>query len=287
MGLLGLLGSFTNLKRNNDGLSSVGNWVKGIWNDFTGQSAVQAQNDAQLRLAQYQAQVNEDYYNKYSSPQALMRQFKEAGLNPNLVYGSASGGQSNVPSFTAPQVQRGVNGSDRLNKALSVMSAVQGVMQGQYMTAAAREAAEQSAIKTFDDRIKALKNKLNFNIESDIAGLFPSLGYRPLFRGSSQGRLKSFVSSLLGNEDSLYSRYIRAARESRFNEYARPALLNVYDFGGRVNPDGSIYTNSSYNPYYYYRNQNAKLRFDLDSELRKLGAYGKLGIAAANLLFGK
>lgn len=46
-------------------------------------------------------QWQEDFYNQYESPAAKMRQYEEAGLNPALMYGGATGASS-VPSTSAP-----------------------------------------------------------------------------------------------------------------------------------------------------------------------------------------
>lgn len=42
----------------------------------------------------------ESFYNNYQSPSAMMSQYKDAGLNPALLYGGASGGS--VPSTSTP-----------------------------------------------------------------------------------------------------------------------------------------------------------------------------------------
>lgn len=52
-------------------------------------------------LARYNTQLSEDLYNKYQSPAAQVRQYREAGLNPNLLgngaaAGSPSAGQVNT-----------------------------------------------------------------------------------------------------------------------------------------------------------------------------------------------
>lgn len=47
--------------------------------------------------AQIARQWQEDYYKQYSSPSAMVKQYKEAGLNPALMYGSGQGTGS-VPS---------------------------------------------------------------------------------------------------------------------------------------------------------------------------------------------
>lgn len=267
-------------------LADVGDWIGDRWRDFTGVTAVEEQNKANLELAKYQAQINEDFYNKYSSPDALMRQYREAGLNPNLVYGSASAGQSNVPSFDAPHVERNMSGSDKLNKALSVMSAVQGIMQGQYQTVAAREAAEQSAIKTLNDKTIAFRNALDYATESEIVGLQPSLGIKPFFKRSSLGRLKPSVSAVYGDGFSDFQMYSRAAREGRINNWMRSGAQNLFDFGVSIDPDyKALSLPSGIAPYMQYRNNNLRLRYELDDELRRLGVYGRLGLAAARLFF--
>lgn len=48
-------------------------------------------------LMKDQYRLNEQNYVKYQSPEALMRQYKEAGLNPNLIYGQASAPQGPAP----------------------------------------------------------------------------------------------------------------------------------------------------------------------------------------------
>lgn len=273
------------------GLMQAYQWVSDkvnrLWNDYTGQSAIDRQNSAQMELAKYQAQVNEDFYNKYSSPEALMRQYREAGLNPNLVYGSAGAGQSNVPSFSAPHVERNLSGSDKLNKALSVMSAVQGIMQGQYQTVAAREAAEQSALKTINDRTNALRNRLDYDAESSIIGYSPSINYSPFFKRSSQGRLRGDVGFSFGSiDDTPLGAYSRAARQGRINNWLRTSSQNLYDFGYSLDADyNTLSLPSAIAPYMQYRNNNQRLRYELDDELKRLGMYGKLGLAAARLFF--
>lgn len=60
--------------------------------------------------AQKARQWNEQMYNKYNSPIAQVQQFKDAGLNPNLLYGNGttippvqSSAQANATSLQAPR----------------------------------------------------------------------------------------------------------------------------------------------------------------------------------------
>ena len=75
----------------------------------------------------------EEMYNKYQSPQAMMQQYREAGLNPALMYGggqattppsvSAGSGSSNAPTSDA--------GGNRGMRPMDVMMSILGlVMQG-------------------------------------------------------------------------------------------------------------------------------------------------------------
>lgn len=69
-------------------------------NEFTRQQA-EAQMAFQSREAQMARQWQEDFYNQYQSPEAMMRQYQSAGLNPALMYGGA-GSPSSPPSTGIP-----------------------------------------------------------------------------------------------------------------------------------------------------------------------------------------
>jgi len=71
---------------------------------------VDATNQANMQLAQYQYSKDIEMWNKgnlYNSPEAQMQRLKSAGLNPNLVYGNGAVGNSagQLPKFNAPQMQ--------------------------------------------------------------------------------------------------------------------------------------------------------------------------------------
>lgn len=252
---------------------NLASFLKGLWHDYTGQSAVDAQNAAQLDLAKYQTQMQEEFYNKYSSPEALMRQYKEAGLNPNLVYGSASAGQGNVPSFSAPQVQRNISGADKINKALSLLSGISGAVTGVYQAAAAKEAAQQAAIKTANDSVIYRRNALDFVWDSDLKGITIS---SPSLRFSRNG--VKYIPISYVNTD-LYNRYLGEYRANQFNQWMRSGMLNQYDFGGDALSDGSLHLNNSFVPYYSTRNKTSWLKYDLMNELGNKGVYGKLAVS--------
>jgi len=71
-------------------------YMEGIWNK---------QNAYNEQMWQRQNEYNEQQWNKqneYNSPEAQMNRFKEAGLNPNLIYGQGTtAGPISVASFNA------------------------------------------------------------------------------------------------------------------------------------------------------------------------------------------
>lgn len=66
-------------------------------------------NEANRQLAEYQWNKNlEMWYlqNQYNSPASQMQRYKDAGLNPNLIYGQGSSGNAtSLPKYNAPTMQ--------------------------------------------------------------------------------------------------------------------------------------------------------------------------------------
>lgn len=105
------------MAKSNTWLRKAGKWLKGVgkgiaslWNKATGSdltnaerqtmdwNAAQSQENRNFQSAEAEKarQWQEDYYQQYESPQARIRQYEEAGLNPSLLYGQ------NIGSGTAP-----------------------------------------------------------------------------------------------------------------------------------------------------------------------------------------
>lgn len=231
--------------------------VQGLWDDYTGKTAIDMENQANMELAKYQNQMQEEMYNKYSSPQALMRQYQEGGLNPNLIYGSASSGQGNVPSFSLPKVSRNMSTFEKFQVGMQLVQGLLNIQNLKYNVDASREIAEQSGIKTlnyFEDLLgKRNKNKLN----SAISGFNSLLDIKPRYRLSLLGRQPSVFSYQV--DPNQYSRSMRNYQLNRAmdlqlklgTEYGRAYDFfdNDFKFGG-----------DDYIPNYWWRNQ--VLRFD-------------------------
>lgn len=80
--------------------------IGGMFNGYSQRSAVKEANKGNMELAKYQNARNIELWNannEYNTPGAQMGRLQEAGLNPNLVYGSGSavGNTSSPPPSTA------------------------------------------------------------------------------------------------------------------------------------------------------------------------------------------
>ena len=98
---------------------------------IAGQGVSAAKNK---RLAKYQNELNVQNWemqNAYNSPKAQMARLKEAGLNPNLVYGSSAntGNASTAPDAVVPPNPWSIGDivRDGLNTGLSVLGSFQDI----------------------------------------------------------------------------------------------------------------------------------------------------------------
>lgn len=255
-------------------------------NAWSTDRSITKQNEANMAMAKYQTAVQEEMYNKYSSPSALMRQFKEAGLNPNLVYGNASSGQGNVPSFQAPHVERNLSGSEKLASVLSTLSQTAGVVQNIYQATAAKEAAEQSGIKTLRDATELAKLKGDLRLQNTLYGyqLYDS-DYLSKFGKRVTRRIQdnTSIGRIYG---SFFDNYSKIYRQSKLNELAKPIFSNVADYGLQYSPVGLLQSDQYFGvPFYRTRNAQNALKYRLTKELGNAGTWGKLALGLANVFF--
>jgi len=100
--------------------NAAGGFLGGIFNGtmgFLGQKQAnqtnlqiaRETNEANRQLAQYEWNKNLEMWNlqnQYNSPASQMRRFKQAGLNPNLIYGQGNAGNATtLPRYSAPTMQ--------------------------------------------------------------------------------------------------------------------------------------------------------------------------------------
>lgn len=137
-------------------VSAGGSLVGSIANGLFGGAQVRRQLEANKELAKYQFDLNREQWqaeNEYNSPKAQMQRLKEAGLNPNLVYGngSVSGNTTTAgPRFEAPKAGKN-DRWDFANMAAQAITMYQDMQQRQAnvdLTRAQEEATRQNAALT-------------------------------------------------------------------------------------------------------------------------------------------
>lgn len=89
----------------------VGSVVGSVAGSLIGKKSQDNTNQANMELAKYQYEKNLEMWNKqneYNSPASQMKRYEEAGLNPNLIYGtgtSSAGNSTSAPSYSAPTMR--------------------------------------------------------------------------------------------------------------------------------------------------------------------------------------
>lgn len=117
---------------------------------------VERTNQANMKLAKYQFEKDKEMWhlmNEYNAPSAQMARFKEAGLNPNLMYGMGTPGNvGEYPQFQAPHL-------DYRGQPSLAGSAIQGATEGLYEGInelqemdLMKENIEQAQVQTFIDK---------------------------------------------------------------------------------------------------------------------------------------
>lgn len=246
--------------------------VQKLWNDYTGQTQIDKEFENNKELAQYEADMNEAFYNKYSSPEAMMRQYEEAKLNPNLIYSGSGSGQGNVPSYSSPSAIRKMSPIQQLSGAMSLITGLMNIENLKYNLTANRELAEQSGLKTlslFEDIIgKRNKNKLN----SLITGISSKFNIDPFFKKSLFGRYTDDFHYKLEGTD-----YTRAQRSLLLNRAMSSYLNNLYEYGHGIEPvisepifDMPDYTSNAFwrNKVLQYDANQRKFNFEWDDDYK-------------------
>lgn len=186
-------------------ISGVGSLLGGLGSSAMNNKAVQDTNKANMEIAKYQAQwqqqENEKAYqrslnmwnlqNEYNSPTQQMARIRAAGLNPNLVYGNGVTGNSagSAPQyepakFNAPTMQayRGWNLgiSDAISQFLAYrtvkaqvdnMEAQNGLIRQQTATEATRQANIAASTSRSEFDLNMAKELKDVSVSSAIADM--------------------------------------------------------------------------------------------------------------------
>lgn len=125
-------------------MAELGPFITGgasVLNGFIGAIAGQAANETNIQQAREARDWQEKMYNKYYSPQAMMRQYEDAGLNPYMLGQNNGGvGQSAMPTSPVASV-------NPVNPLSGTDSAINSILQQQQLSINAKSAQADFAMK--------------------------------------------------------------------------------------------------------------------------------------------
>jgi len=128
-------------------------------------------NSSNLKIARENRQWNLEQWNRenaYNTPQAQMQRYVDAGLNPNLIYGSGSASSGNagaVPSSPIPHVESVTKGIDP-STFMSMLSAYQQIKQSEATVDLTQKNADLVTQKTINEAILSNTLKSTAGIKS-------------------------------------------------------------------------------------------------------------------------
>ena len=174
-------------------ISGVGSLLGGLGSSAMNNKAVQDTNKANMEIAKYQAQwqqqENEKAYqrslnmwnlqNEYNSPTQQMARIRAAGLNPNLVYGNGVTGNSSGSTpqyepakFNAPTMQayRGWNLgiSDAISQFLAYRTAKAQVDNMEAQNSLIRQQTATEATKQANIAASTSRSEFDLNMAKEL-----------------------------------------------------------------------------------------------------------------------
>lgn len=200
-------------------ISGVGSLFGGLGSSAMNNKAVQDTNKANMEIAKYQAQwqqqENDKAYqrslnmwnlqNEYNSPTQQMARIRAAGLNPNLVYGNGVTGNSSGSTpqyepakFNAPTMQayRGWNLgiSDAISQFLAYRTAKAQVDNMEAQNSLIRQQTATEATKQANIAASTSRSEFDLNIAKELRDVSVSSAIADMNQkqaGASQGWTKA------------------------------------------------------------------------------------------------
>lgn len=227
------------------------NWLGERYNDFTGKSNIELQNELDRQMAE------EEYQRNISSIGDTAAAYEAAGFNRNILYGGSNG--SPVP-YSAPNLQA-YSGSKKLDTILQRTGAVLNMIPAMYQATAALEGIDQARERTKQSEIKTMsmgmslldqgyKQGQNFFKFPFDPSLFPDMfSNKRHFTGITGGTIRPSVWN---------------NRAKEYNKYADSALRNTFDLLESIGIKNQM--NSTLNNWRGYQ-------YSLD---RRFGAAGRI-----------
>lgn len=163
-----------------DYLSALINIGGMVWNNYQQKKMMEQQNEwnRQNALDAYNRDLEQwNRQNEYNSPAMQRQRWAEAGMNPNLAYGGATGGNaSSSPSARVPEVQ-GVPGLlSNLPGAMEMLSQYQNLKLGHAQIDNVKAQTDNIQSRTYNE---ALRGNL-MSIQGDTLKNRTNIEYRKL-----------------------------------------------------------------------------------------------------------
>lgn len=194
--------------------------------------------------------------NQYNSPTSQMARFKEAGLNPNLIYGQGSAGNaSQLPKYQAPRAEY----SYQTMKALPVLGAYQSLQRNKAQIDLIKEQTDYTRSKNINEGLQtALKNIL-LNKENI------NLRYLPDYL--IQRNTNQFLQSQLMQGQGVLQKYSADYKKKQISAFDRVTSMQLDNLAAQI----------------------ARTRTETDLtkknlEMYNLGMFGKMAPGISNLL---
>lgn len=126
--------------------SKIVSGVTSVWNDLTGKSQIERQNELDRMMAE------EEYQRNLQSIGDTAAAYEAAGFNRNILYGGSSG---SPVQYSAPQLQA-YSGSKTLDTILNKVGFVTKFIPALYQATAGLEAIDQAREKTKQSEIRTM-----------------------------------------------------------------------------------------------------------------------------------
>lgn len=232
------------------------NVARSVYDDLTGKSAIEVQNQANRELAE------EEYQRNLQAIGDTASAYQAAGFNPNLMY------SKDGVSYSAPQITA-YSGSQKIDNIMSRVGKVLSMIPAMYQATAALEGIDQARERTKQAEIKTMADGMN------LIDLGYKLGDNYL-KHPFTFNLNSYRTSrhIRGISPSFFGKQVEPinGRVEEFHKYADAALNNQFELLKSLQIKNQM--NSTLNNWRGYQ-------YDLD---RRYGAAGRIiGMASQGL----
>lgn len=195
--------------------------VTSVWNDLTGKSQIERQNELDRMMAE------EEYQRNLQSIGDTAAAYEAAGFNRNILYGGSSG---SPVQYSAPQLQA-YSGSKTLDTILNRVGAVTKFIPALYQATAGLEAIDQAREKTKQSEIRTMAMGMDLLDKGYNVGIKDAaLPFFPVFNRNKRDwdNATDFVkyAQRLSDDNQSYAKYYDAALKNTFDRLEAVGIVN-------------------------------------------------------------